>query len=471
MKNLWFPLLLILGLGGCTWSGLDDLSKQTPVRVYEKNKGFTSPTYGASLIVLRRPAGDPRLPTIIVGGQYTTPLAALEIGSGGGVANTRIAHVGTNEIEPNQDRQGNTIQSIVELSPVGDDARVLIAVPQDDYVRWVRIPPADAAAPDLISGGIFRPDPNIFGGVRGFGGALAAGSFDAETGPQEWAIAEDNYIYIAMNETYDPSDFVRCQITGPGTSDFTSVTRALATGRFAATETSDTFVAGIPDSRPPYGSVRFVRWSGVPECNASLLPPTDPSRHEEYFGTALAVARLRGPSADMDLIVGSPNKNDVPQTSSRVYVYVNNGTPMESTTPSYIIEGTTLTFGTTVAAMDLNGDGKAELLVGDPAADFEGNTGRAFIFEIDWTYNGTPTTLSEEDGVLIGDTAGPTKMFGADLKEKSHGFSLSFAGLAWEPGAERRELIVGSAGLIFGFYVTGVREDNDRADPFHDPRD
>ncbi len=464
-------LALVAGLGSCTWSGLDDLAGETPVQVYEKSKDFTSAGFGNNLIVLRR-TDDSRLPTIIVGGQYTTPIAALEIAASGGVKRTRIAKVATNEIVDNQDRMGNFIGAMVELSPVGDDARVLIAAPEDDYVRWVRIPPADADDPALIAGGMYRVE-NPPQGIRNFGGAVAAGFFDAPDGKQEWAIADDHNIFIAMNEPDNATAFVKCQYDGPNISDYSSVTRALTSGRFNESDTTDTFVAGLPDPDPPYGSVRFIRWDSGLNCDGFLLPPPDGgSRTEEYFGTALFAGDLNGDGVD-DLIVGSPNKKDMEGTSSRVYVYLATGSPAtRPTTPTYTIDSNMLHFGSTVAAMDLTGDGVPELVVGDPQASFESNRGRALIFEIAWTDNPAQPDLTEADGTIIGDTAEPTKMFGSDLKATSHAFGSSLAGLAWEPGLTytRRELVVGASEAIFAFYLTGLEGDDDRDAPDHDPR-
>jgi len=472
-------LLLVAGLVSCTWSGLNDLEGETPVQVYEKNDDFTSAGFGDKLIVLQRP-DDSRLPTIIVGGQYTTPIAALEIGPTGGVKRTRILRVGTNEIVDNQDRKGNSIAAIVELSPVGDDARVLIGAPDDGYVRWVRIPPADADTPELIAGGMFYVE-NPPSGLRNFGGAVAAGFFDAPDGKQEWAIADDHNIFIAMNEPDAATAYVKCQYAGPNISDYRSVTRALVAGRFTEGDTTDTFVAGLPDPDPPFGSVRFITWDIVnsdADCDGAslgfLLPPPDGgNRTEEYFGTALFAGDLNNDGVD-DLIVGSPNKKDMENTSSRVYVYLTTGSPATlSTAPSYTIDSNMLHFGTSVAAMDLSGDGVPELIVGDPQASFESNRGRALIFEIAWTDNPAEPDLTEADGTIIGDTAEPTKMFGSDLKSTTQAFGSSLAGLAWEPGATytRRELVVGASEAIFAFYLTGLEGDDDRDAPDHDPRD
>ncbi len=464
-------LLLSVGLGlghtGCTWSELDELEKKTPVRVYAKPKDFTSPTFGQYMIVLERPNED-RLPTIVVGGQYTTPLVALEIGTAGGVKRARVARVAKDQVKPNEDRRGNTVQAVIELSPVGDDARALVGVPEDDYVRWVRIPPADADDPTLISGGMFYVE-NDNGGISNFGGSLAAGFFDAEGGQQEWAISDDHNIFIVMNESENATDWVKCAIPSPN-SAFGSRTRGLVAGRFTAGDTTDTFVAGIPSPNAPfYGAVRFIAWTGIPTCDDQMASPNEGS--PEYFGTALAAADLNGDGAD-DLIVGSPNLNDNPGTVSRVYVYMSTGSPATlDRTPSYSFEGTTLHFGEQVSAVDVNGDGVPELVVGDPKGTFGENYGRAVLFEVAWAHQTNRQDYTEADGTIIGDAATPKKMLGADLKERSTAFGSSIAGLTWWPGQPRRELIIGGAKALYGFYLTGLDEDDEGSAPDHDPRD
>ncbi len=455
---------------GCTWGELNDLSRETPVRVYEKPDELTSPSFGLNLVVLER-TEEARPPTIVVGGQYTTPAATLEIGPRGGVENLRIVRVAKDQVHPNQDRKGNTVEAMVELSPLGDDARVLLGVPEDNYVRWVRIPPADAASPALVGGGMISAGPNA-GTVRGFGGALAAGHLDLPSGQQEWAVADDDNIFILMNESSDATMSPRCYLPSPN-SAYGSRYRGLAAGRFAEGDTTDTFVAGIPSPDPPlFGAVYLITWSGAPDCSTVLPSPTMGGRTEQFFGTALVAVDLNGDQVD-DLIVGSPNKNDMANTSSRVYVYLSTGSPaaLDLSTPSYSFEGATLGFGARVGAVDVTGDGVFELVVGDPDGAFGENGGRAILFQVAWTHSPTTQTLTEEsDGVVIGDTAEPSKMLGVDLKARSTAFGSSIAGLTWSFGEARQELIIGGAKLIYGFYLTGLEGDDDASSPGQDPR-
>lgn len=61
MTSLALATALFAGAAGCTWGGLDDLSKKTPVRVYEKPKDFTSPGFGQYMVVLERTNEDSTL--------------------------------------------------------------------------------------------------------------------------------------------------------------------------------------------------------------------------------------------------------------------------------------------------------------------------------------------------------------------------------------------------------------------------
>lgn len=462
-----------LGITSCAWKGFNDLEGDTPVAVYTKDKNFSSPTFGISMLVLQK-ENDDRLPSVVVGGQYTTPLAVMEIGASGNVEHYRILKVADDEVAPHADREGNTVVAMTELSAVGDDARVLIGVPMHNYVRWVRIPPAGADEAALFSGTMFPPE-NAPISRDELGGAVAAGFWDG-LGPQDWAVASNNDVYIFTNESEDASTTLRCNLPGPG-GTYNSSTRALVAGTFDASAFGQVFLVGLPHNESPYGTVRFLRFdgSGV-DCGEldALIPPDpplpEPERHEQYFGTSLAAVDLDGALGD-DLIVGSPNKEGELHTTSRVYVYMNNGTRL-SPSPSYILEGTTQHFGTRVAAMDLDGDGVMEVVVGDPMASFHGNRGRVLIFKVsEWAPQSPEITLSEEEhAVEIGDLSEPEKMFGADLKDQSTGFGWSLAGLQWTYGAAQSELFVGSSGLIFGFYLTSV-EGDDGTDLDDDPRD
>jgi hypothetical protein len=282
-------------------------------------------------------------------------------------------------------------------------------------------------------------------------------------------------VYIVMNESDGASAF-DCELPGPGVSDYSGLTRALAAGKFSEADDRDTFAAGLPDPSAPYGSVRLIDWNSMPTCAGDIImPPSGQGRQEEYFGTALAALDLDGDGVH-DLIVGSPNKKDRADTNSRVYVYLSAGFPRALTyTPSYIVESDMLHFGSSVAAMDLTGDGVPELVVGDPQASFGGNRGRAYVFEVAWTYDANPTYLAAEDGVILGDTAEPATMLGSDLKAASSAFGTQLAGLSWwpdpaDPDHSRRELVVGASDSIFVFYLTGLPGDDDRDTPNHDPR-
>jgi len=110
--------------------------------------------------------------------------------------------------------------------------------------------------------------------------------------------------------------------------------------------------------------------SGRP--NLTLLNPrplADPEAAEPTFASALASADLNG-DGYADIIVGDPSTTQ----PGRVYIYF--GGPSVSTTPNVILEGPTplSRFGFALAAGDLNGDRIADLVVGAPGPESEDTT-------------------------------------------------------------------------------------------------
>ena len=454
-------LAAMLG-AGCPWNKLDDLAKDAPVQVLERDDDFTSATFGNTLLALPRASADDP-PRIVVGGQFTTPLAVLELGAQGQINKTRIAKISTDEIEEVSDRMGNLIQAMALLSPTADGQRVLIAVPKLSYARVVVIEPNGG----FDVGGRF--DAQTGSVLKHFGGALAAGDLDG-TGLEEWAIADDNNIFIVRNE--DPANLEACAFPGPpDVTGYEATSRALTAGHFFEADGDRiSFAAGLPDRYAPYGTVRLIRYDGGVDCNARTITPPA-GTEERFFGRSLFAADLNGDGVD-DLVVGSPGSTD--NTVNRVYVYLSAGSPGSATlmeTPSFVAETTddipAKQFGKSVAMIDLDGDGQPELVVGDPEAAYNGNLGRVHIFTQDWTTgNGGATLLTDER--IIGDTAQPDTMVGADLKKMSIGLGFQVAGLSWDPAASRQELIAGASGSIFLYFLTGLSGDDLVAD--HDPR-
>lgn len=449
---------------GCPWSPLDDLAKQAPVQVLERADSFTSASFGLRLVSLERRTEEQR-PTLVLGGQYRTPVAVVEWSSSGSVSRTRVASVPMEQIVDIGDRMGNTIQSIIELAPAGSTRRVLIGVPEEEYVRWVEIP----EEAEIVVGGMFAVSTGV--ALSHFGGALAAGNLTGDAELQEWAIAEDDAIFIMLDES-EGVDFEVCDVPGPGQSGFESTSRSLAAGRFFGENGGVGFAAGLPSpDSPSYGVVRLIRWSGSLDCSAQVIT-APPGREEHYFGRSVFAVDLDGKDGD-DLIVGSPNLDDS-EADSRVYVYMSrNGSLMS--TPSYAAVSTGRAFGQTVSAMDLDGDDIPELIVGDPQTMFNdgSNRGQVHIFHLEtlWTADASSVRQLEADvETIIGDTAEPGSVMGAEVKKATSSFGTALAGLNWDRSNVRQELVVGLSEAVYVFFLTGLENDSIREDPDHDPR-
>ena len=114
------------------------------------------------------------------------------------------------------------------------------------------------------------------------------------------------------------------------------------------------------------------------------------------FGYSLAVGDFNGDGMD-DIAIGAPalsnpinsifdytsliNSANVPSTEGMVYLYDGSllaTTMSEADANGVIMSNEANAFGITVLAGDMNGDGKADLWVGEPM--YNGDEGRAALF-------------------------------------------------------------------------------------------
>ncbi len=157
---------------------------------------------------------------------------------------------------------------------------------------------------------------------------------------------------------------------------------------------------------------------------------------EMSFGTKVVLGQVTG-SDDLDLIVSAPGEN-------KVFVYP--GTPNGPDVANVITVNapagftTPGSFGASIATVDLDGDNKAELAIGEPTATVGGktNAGRVHVYNVS---NGVTT---------VGDPLAKHSPSDGEL------FGSSVAGLRVTPSglSPRDELVVGTHSQVLVYFTT-----------------
>jgi len=136
---------------------------------------------------------------------------------------------------------------------------------------------------------------------------------------------------------------------------------------------------------------------------SSNLSKTLDSVSAGSFGTSVVTGDFNT-DGKIDLAVGSNTYNS---NAGRTYIFYNNTTATTTAGADVIIEGQSSSyFGFSLAAGDINVDGKTDLIVG--AIAYSSNTGRVYVFYNDGTNNfgtatcsGTPSSCSAANADVI----------------------------------------------------------------------
>ena len=220
------------------------------------------------------------------------------------------------------------------------------------------------------------------GGNNNFGVSLAAGDLDAD-GETDLAVGAYQYnntshgrVYLFRNDGSYPTGAGSADaiITGEGEDSYFGV--SLAVGDFNADGKTDLTVgASRYNDGSENGRIYFFYNDGSYPSGAGSADAMITGEAGSEFSTFIVPGDINA-DGKTDLVVADQ--------SNHVYLFYNDGSyPSASTEADWKIEGGEYNgyFGSALAVTDVSGDGKADLLVGDPTYDDTVNDmGRVYLF-------------------------------------------------------------------------------------------
>ena len=245
---------------------------------------------------------------------------------------------------------------------------------------------------------------NIITGEAGssFGWTLSAGDMDGDSdidlivGGYQYSTGQGK-VYIFNNDGSYPTAATSADVSILG-EDVTSYnfSMKLATGDLDSDGDIDLAV-GAPNYSTDTGRVYLFYQDGSWPADAGSADITIDGEANSAFGGGAVVAGDFNANGKTDLAVGASEYNS---NQGRAYIFNNDGTwPTDAASADNIITGEAVsnTFGVSMTAGDLNGNGKTDLVVG--ADTYNGGQGRVYVFENDGTY---PAGAAGADAIFTG---------------------------------------------------------------------
>ncbi len=229
-------------------------------------------------------------------------------------------------------------------------------------------------------------DVTITGGATGdlFGKSLAAGDFDADS-KTDLAVGASGYssstgrAYIFYGDGSIPTTAGTADITITGDAS-TKFGIALASGDMNTDGKMDLVVGATTVSTSTGAAYIFYGDGSIPTA-ASSADVTITGEASSYFGYTLAVGDLNA-DGKTDLVASNDYTN---ATYSKVYVFYNDGSIVTSAgSADRIYYSTSENPGRSLLVMDINLDGKPDIIAGDP--EYSSSTGRMYSYIIETAY-------------------------------------------------------------------------------------
>ncbi|MBP5993277.1 MAG: FG-GAP repeat protein, partial [Candidatus Moranbacteria bacterium] len=263
--------------------------------------------------------------------------------------------------------------------------------------------PTTAATADVIITG--EATNNSFGYSLTTGDLNADGKTDLAAGAYGYS-SDTGRAYIFYNDGSIPTTAATADviITGEATGDYFGAT--LTVGDLNADGKTDLAAGAYGYSSDTGRAYIFYNDGSIP-TTAATADVIITGEASSLFGAALTTGDLNA-DGKTDLAVGAYGYSTL---TGRAYIFYNDGSiPTTAATADVIITGgaTSDAFGHSLAAGDLNADGKTDLAVG--AYGYSTYTGRAYIFYNDGSI---PTTAATADVTITGEAT--NNSFGVSL--------------------------------------------------------
>ena len=440
-----------LAAGACDPRDFDELGAKAPVQVAEPPSGLDH--FGPALVSLDRKGSDADRPQL-----------AVAVGSG--TEAVVVAHAlsdGRLELRSGAESpQAGTSGGVMALAqtsllsgPDGSSPGVLVGVPGFGVVYAATV--GETGEPMPLANKVLLAGDCGLGDRDEFGGGVGAADLDGD-GTDEWVVRSWDRVCL-FDSNKPKAGHLRCELA-PNCTDcdrFHSWDGPVAAGRLMDLPGGrSTAVVGLPGQTQ--GKVAFLAWTGAgPVADATDCHDSDMVRRElqgpageSSFGASLLVEDLDGDGWD-ELVVGAPGEH-------KVFVYsIPSGdasdwagaTPVLEVTPDDAAQARA--FGQGLALVDLDGDGRLELAVGDPEATVgaEDLAGRVFLFSLD----------------IVGGSVIQIGVIEETEPDRAHHFGKSLgrvvpSGQSWSrSGGVAHELVVAADEGLYLYLETGIQED------------
>ena len=422
--------------GGCDWRDIDKDKIGTPVlSVGAPSKFGTDGDFGRIVVPIAAPSEtDGVVSRFVVSGVSGTGLALVELNAAGRPTTTNVSSPVFNGTHP---LKGYPLTAVAEI-PGSKPGQILAAAKELDVEGSIIYTISLGASHE---GSVF-----IYSISEPFLGiGVAAADLKLGGAEPEYLVATADVLHVyvdgnpAMPLTWGlGAGGDTCPLSLPGGSDPKKIplSRPILVGHFMGAGTAPQIVMsnfGSPTvgSPPVMGTVSFF---GIDAQNQlSCLGTITGS--EQLFGKSMAMGDFNGDLVP-DLIVGAP--------PSKAYVFFGPLTSMSPGVPLPPDQAAAVNYGQAVGAINLEGVGPDQAIVGDPDAAVSGTlgAGSAQLF----TFTGQVPTRGM---LLTAHDPSSNASYGATVN------GIAFCGMKCGAGAAPRLPLVGAGDRVLTYFTLG----------------